>query len=174
VPKVLVRTNSGSCQGLQSWALVGSLALGAQLERSQADIRQWENSGAAQRLGFAAPDLVACSLEMPPYVDIGGVEGDICPSESECFTTTQAENEDQHVGRIPRVPAAPGRDSRRCALLIRVNLTVFTGGYFMAQASERTRMVARPSRTEAPDLADLSWAAITSTRPRLWPTPPTD
>ena len=51
---------------------------------------------------------MARSLELPPDVDLGGIKVDICPGEPQRFTATQAENENQHVGRIQRVVLAPG------------------------------------------------------------------
>ena len=51
---------------------------------------------------------MARSLELPANMDLGVVEIDISPSEPQRFATPQAENENQHVGRIQRVVLAPG------------------------------------------------------------------
>ena len=62
-----------------------------------ADMRERENGCGTRRLGFAVPDLVACSLELPADMDLGGIKVDIRPGEPECLAA-QPENEDQHVG----------------------------------------------------------------------------
>src|SRR5215470_9111312 len=74
-------------------------------------MRELENGCGSRRLGFAVPDLVACSLERPADMDLGGIKVDIRPGEPRCLAT-QPENEDQHVGRIQRVMIAAARQRR--------------------------------------------------------------
>jgi hypothetical protein len=101
------------------------LALGAQLERGQADIWQRENGSRARRLSLAVPDLMARPLELPPDVDLGGIEVDICPGEPQRFSTSQTENENQHVGRVQRVMIAPGGFQKGAGLLDRPPLPLW-------------------------------------------------
>jgi hypothetical protein len=84
------------------------LALGAQLECSQADIWQRKNSSRARRLGLPVPDLMARSLELPLDVYLGRVEGDVWPGKPERIAPSQSQDENQHVGGVQRIPVAAG------------------------------------------------------------------
>ena len=61
-------------------------------------------------------------------MDLGDIEIDIRPSEPERFTTPQAENENQHVGRIQRVLVAPSRLQESAGLLDRPPLPLWPAG----------------------------------------------
>jgi hypothetical protein len=98
---------AGVLPGLPGIVLPVCLSLGLELERGHADRRQRERGVRSGCLGFPMVELVAEALELPAHIDLGGIEVDICPWQSEDFAQAQAEDQHQHVPGVPRVVIGP-------------------------------------------------------------------
>src|SRR5262249_7955866 len=84
----------------------------------------------ARRLGLPVTKLMASSLELPPHMDLSGLEVDIPPGEPQRFATAQAKHEDEDVGGVQRIVIATGRFQERTSLFDRPPLALpFPGSW---------------------------------------------
>jgi hypothetical protein len=88
---------------------VSVLLLFANLERGNAQVGQRQRCLGCFGLDLAANELASDSLELLADVQLGVIEVDLIPGQAEDFTPTQAEDEDQHEGRLERSAGMPGR-----------------------------------------------------------------
>ena len=84
------------------------LLLAADLQSGYAQVRKGKGCLGCLGLDLAVYELAANTLELLAHVQLGGVEVDLVPGETEDFTLAQAEDEDQDECGVERFASVPG------------------------------------------------------------------
>jgi hypothetical protein len=68
------------------------LPLGAELDRSHADIGQRQGGFRVLYLGLAVAELAAGALQLPGHSHLGGIQFDVLPAESERLDSDETQH----------------------------------------------------------------------------------
>ncbi|HLI37260.1 MAG TPA: hypothetical protein VKV80_07940 [Streptosporangiaceae bacterium] len=92
--------------GIPGAGAVGVLLLLAELERSDAQVRQRQRSLGGFGLDRAPDETPVDTLKLLSDIQLGGIEVDSIPGEPEHFALAQVQHEDEDVGRVEGVMVA--------------------------------------------------------------------